>query len=214
MKVNEIFSSIEGEGSRSGFLSTFIRLFGCNLKCSYCDTEYSCVGTDFKEMSIEEIMQKVAELGNKRITLTGGEPLIHKNVEVLIQALVSEGYDVNIETNGAVDITPFTCYKNVMFTLDYKSKSSGMNKFMFMENFRHLTYNDVIKFVVGNREDLEDMVQVIKTHYKGGMVYVSPIFGQIEPKEIVEFMKENKLHWFRLQLQMHKFIWPVNERGV
>ena len=214
MLVNEIFSSIEGEGIRAGYPVTFIRLYGCNLHCSYCDTRYSCEGGDYKYMSVDEILDVVADLGFHRVTLTGGEPLIHRDVNTLIIALLNAGYEVNIETNGAVYIAPYTQFKKLIITLDYKSISSGQNSEMWLSNFPLLRKHDVLKFVVGSQEDLDDMRRIVTFNNLDCNIYVSPVFGKIEPKDIVEYIKEHKLENCRVQLQMHKFIWPPQQRGV
>lgn len=214
MLVNEIFSSIEGEGIRAGYPVTFIRLYGCNLHCSYCDTRYSCEGGEFTRMTVDEILDKVADLGFHRVTLTGGEPLIHRDVNELIMALLKAEYEVNIETNGAVYIAPYTHYKKLIITLDYKSISSGQNSEMWLSNFPLLRKHDVLKFVVGTREDLDDMRRIVTFNNLTCNIYVSPVFGKIEPKEIVEYIKEHKLENCRLQLQMHKYVWPPQQRGV
>lgn len=214
MFVNEIFKSIEGEGIRMGYLITFIRLYGCNLNCSYCDTRYSCEGQDGTEMSVAEVVKRANELEVKRITLTGGEPLIHKNVEGLVDELLNEGFEVNIETNGSVDIYPYIKKPNVIITMDYKSISSGENIKMNPANFRYLREQDVLKFVVGNKEDLDDMKRIIETYSPSCNIFVSPIFNQIETSEIVEFIKDNKLNEVRVQVQLHKIIWEPSKRGV
>ena len=214
MLVNEIFSSIEGEGIRSGYPVTFIRLYGCNLHCSYCDTRYSCEGGDFKQMSVDEILDVVADLGFHRVTVTGGEPLIHKDVNELLMALIKAGYEVNIETNGAVYVAPYTHSAKMIITLDYKSISSGENASMWLSNIPLLRKRDVLMFVVGSQEDLDDMRRIVIDYNPICSIYVSPIFGKIEPKEIVEYIKEHKLENCRVQLQMHKFIWPPQQRGV
>lgn len=215
-KVNEIFSSIEGEGKRVGKLVTFIRLHGCNLKCSYCDTRYSCEGADYQKMNIDEIIRKVEQLGNRRITLTGGEPLLAKNAEQLINSLVDCGYEVNIETNGSIDLTKLNRLKTskVIYTMDYKCPSSLMEPTMCIDNIRFLRGKDVIKFVVGDRKDLERAYDVIRLSDCRAAVYLSPVFGKIEPVEIVEFMKEKNWQQASIQLQIHKFIWDPQERGV
>lgn len=214
MLVNEIFSSIEGEGIRAGYPVTFIRLYGCNLHCSYCDTRYSCEGGDFKKMSVDEILEQVADLGFHRVTLTGGEPLIHKDVNDLIMALLKADYELNIETNGAVYIAPYVHSTKTIITLDYKSISSGENGSMWLSNIPILRKRDVLKFVVGSQEDLDDMRRIITEKHPMCNIYVSPVFGKIEPKAIVEYIKEHKLENCRVQLQMHKFIWPPQQRGV
>lgn len=214
MLINEIFTSIEGEGIRMGYPVTFIRLYGCNLNCNYCDTRYSCEGKDYTAMQIPSIVKEVEQLGVKRITLTGGEPLIHPQAEYLVNALLKEGYEVNIETNGSINIYPYTLKENVIITMDYKSISSGENSKMNPANLRDLREQDVLKFVVGNKEDLADMKDVIKNYNPKSSIFVSPIFNQIEISEIVEFIKDNKLNEVRVQVQLHKIIWEPNKRGV
>lgn len=213
--VNEIFGSIDGEGLRTGELATFIRLTGCNLRCRYCDTKYA-----FKEgklLTIDDILKEVSKIGYKNITLTGGEPLISKNSYLLIDKLMKQGYRVNIETNGAIDITPLLD-KNVLITMDYKTKSSGMNNKMIKDNLIKLRDNDVLK-IVCNKEDFNDIKELLKNNDIKSYIYFSPIYKEIEPYELVKFLKE--LHnegintdKIRIQVQLHKIIWNPNERGV
>lgn len=219
MKVNEIFYSIEGEGIRAGYPCVFIRLQGCNLNCSYCDTRYSCENQECNDLQIREILANVREYGCKRVTITGGEPTIHTDFYVLVNTLYREGYLVNIETNGTTSATEIKAEvpNDVIITMDHKCPSSGMNARMRVDNYRDLESHDVLKFVVGSREDLVDADRVMsalhilncKPH-----IYLSPVFGKIEPKDIVEFMKEHHYNDVRIQLQMHKFIWPPEMRGV
>lgn len=221
MQINEIFNSIEGEGIRSGYLATFIRTQGCNLRCIYCDTKYSWdENNGFVDMSINEIIDKCRELGNRRITLTGGEPLLQQDAVKLVEDLTKEGFEVNIETNGAVDLKPLIKNDdierhNLIITMDWKSPSSLMRDQMIWSNLLLLQQQDVLKFVVGSHEDLMDMVQtLLATENVSYSVFVSPIFGQIEGREIVEFMKQYHLEKVRLQLQLHKYVWPPEMRGV
>ena len=212
MKVIEIFKSIDGEGIRAGFPVTFIRLGGCNLHCSYCDTEYAWNGCyKYTEMTPKEIFDKVYKMGCTRITLTGGEPLIHKDIHQLVNILVDHEFEVNIETNGSVDVKPYLI-DNVIVTMDYKCPSSGMDKFMNLDNLSYLRMRDVLKFVVGSKEDLDCCRDLIK--YTRSQVFISPVFGKITPKEIVEYVLEHDMQDCRVQLQMHKIIWNPNERGV
>jgi 7-carboxy-7-deazaguanine synthase len=215
MIVNEIFSSIEGEGIRAGELCTFVRLAGCNLSCDYCDTKYAQCQQDGKEMHPDEIVAQCSKLGNINITVTGGEPLIHNNIMDLLGLLCAVGFKVNVETNGSMPIAKYKispAFKdNLFFTMDYKCLSSGMNSHMDCKNFVDLRSGDVLKFVVGNRKDMEQCLafRPLLCHK-----YLSPVFGQIEPKEIVEFMKENNLADYRLQIQLHKIVYPPEMRGV
>ena len=211
MNAIEIFSSFEGEGTRAGELCTFIRLAECNLRCSYCDTEYSFTGG--KEMSVEEIMQVVDGYGNVNVTITGGEPLLQDLTE-LLNAM--NKYFVNIETNGSINpVHLYGDYTNVIFTVDYKCPSSKQEEFMNNgEALQDLEDCDVIKFVVGSLDDLNRMRQLIEENEFKAQVYVSPVFGKIEPKDIVDYMKTYNLQGVRLQLQIHKFIWPPDMKGV
>lgn len=217
MVVNEIFGSIDGEGLRTGELATFIRLAGCNLRCSYCDTCYALRMIDGDKMSVDEVINKIKEIGYKNVTVTGGEPLIHKDVDVLINKLIENGFNVNIETNGAVDIEKFLL-DDVLITMDFKCSTSGEIKKMFLPNLEKLRDTDVLKFVV-SKEDLEDVKTVLKTNNIKSYVYLSPVFEKIQPCELVEFLKKLNKEGFdtskiRVQVQLHKIIWNPNKRGV
>ena len=215
MKVVEIFKSIDGEGIRAGYPATFIRLFGCNLRCSYCDTPYGYEGNDYKEMTVDEIVQECMCLNCPGITLTGGEPLIHKDVNILIKNLLVNGFEVNIETNGSVDVELLKfLYPQVVITMDWKCPSSGCENKMSIARLKDLKRNDVLKFVVGSKEDLEVCKSIYNTQELECSIFISPIFGKIEPSEIVDYMLENNMMGCRVQLQMHKFIWNPNKRGV
>ena len=215
--VNEIFGSIDGEGVRTGELATFIRLAGCNLRCKYCDTSYALQMTQGNEMSIDEIIDKVKEISYTNITLTGGEPLLQKNSIKLIDRLIEEGFLVNIETSGSIDITPLLD-KDVIITIDYKTLASGMNDKMILSNFDKLRAIDVLKFVC-DRNDFEDIKRLLKGYEIKSYIYFSPIFKQIQPYELVDFLKELHQDGFntrkmRVQVQLHKVIWDPNLRGV
>lgn len=214
MKVVEIFKSIDGEGKRAGLPTTFIRLYGCNLRCSYCDTRYGCENNNYKELSIKEIIDIVTKLEVKNITLTGGEPLISSDSPQLINELCDRGYIVNIETNGSVDISNIN--KKAFITIDYKCPSSNMESYMNMNNFTLLRSEDVCKFVVGSIEDLNKAKEIIKDYDLENkcQVYLSPVFNNIKPKDIVKFILDNKLYNCKVQLQLHKYIWNPEERGV
>lgn len=216
-KVNEIFSSIDGEGIRTGLSAVFIRLYGCNLKCSYCDTRYSCENNEYKEMTLMDILEKVLSYGVPRVTLTGGEPLIQPGVKDLINSLLANDIEVNIETNGAVDLNEFWEYKynsKVIFTMDYKCACSGMEDRMKLGNLHLLQPKDAIKFVVSNYNELEKMEYVLKESECKARPYVSPVFGAIEPKQLVEYVLDNELNNVTVQVQLHKIIWNPNMRGV
>lgn len=219
MKVVEIFKSIEGEGIRAGLPTTFIRLFGCNLRCEYCDTTYSHTQEDegyaYTIMTINEIVERVMQLGCQRITVTGGEPMIHPGIDRLLDALLLVGCDVNVETNGTC-IVPHKYKDNsdIMFTMDYKCPGSGMNDRMFPPTFRTLRDWDVLKFVVSDEADLDKMVEVLETLESNPIVFVSPVFGKISLEGIVNYLLAHQLHDVRVQVQLHKIIWDPEKRGV
>lgn len=215
-KVAEHFVSINGEGQKAGELALFVRFVGCNLNCSWCDTKWANEqGASFTPMSANDICGLAKNSGVKNVTLTGGEPLLQKDITTLISALAQQGHSVEIETNGSVPLpTGLDC--DVSFTMDYKLPSSGMESRMCLENFDRLTERDTVKFVCGSHDDLERAAQII-TEYgliNKCKVYLSPVFTMIDPKDMVEYMKERGLNGVRLQLQLHKFIWSPDERGV
>lgn len=219
LKVCEIFQSINGEGTRAGQPAVFVRLAGCNLNCSYCDTKWAN-GPDApcEEMTAREIHEKVSAYGIRCVTLTGGEPLLHKHVDELLSELCGDDkLSVEIETNGSTDVSIADKMKNrPLLTMDYKLPSSGMEKAMRLENYALLRSEDTVKFVCGSRSDLEKAAEIIEKYKLIGRchVYLSPVFGEIDPKDMVSFMLERKLNGVNLQLQLHKFIWDPNEKGV
>lgn len=218
-KVVEIFESINGEGRRVGQLAIFIRLQKCNLNCSYCDTRWAN-GDDapYTLMSEDEIYDRILKSGIKNITLTGGEPLLHKDVEILLEKIGNNpNLSLEIETNGSIELEKFSKLKNPpLFTMDYKLPSSKMENKMCLDNFKYLTLKDTVKFVVGTIEDLKKAKEIIERYSLIGKctVYFSPVFNSIDPVEIVEFMKKNRLNGVNLQLQIHKFIWDPESKGV
>lgn len=227
MKVCEIFKSIEGEGIRTGQAAVFVRLHGCNLRCTYCDSMYAVEGSDYEQMDVDDIYAEVlgyrAESGVKCVTLTGGEPLIHEGAEELLAKLSESGFEVNVETNGT-----FPCKKRLpglFYTMDWKCKSSGMSNRMKLENIATLCEKDVLKFVVGGIEDLEEAEQVVAKlssmpgRIPGSMpyIFISPVFGTISNELIVEWVLNSRTlteNNARFQVQLHKVIWDPNLRGV
>jgi len=215
MKVVEIFNSIEGEGKRAGLPCTFIRLYGCNLHCSYCDSRYACDDNNYTDMSISEILSKVTEFGCPNVTVTGGEPLIHEDITALLQALLMAGCWINVETNGSVEPTFYVKNtEDIFYTMDYKTGASGMTHLMNEKAIANLRRLDVLKFVVGSEADLEQAKELVDSIMIRAQIYISPVFGMIEPVKLVEFVKKNGLWDWKVQLQLHKFIWNPAERGV
>jgi 7-carboxy-7-deazaguanine synthase len=217
-KVAEIFQSINGEGMKAGELAVFVRFQGCNLSCRYCDTKWANEAkAPYKEMDEEEIVSEVKKYALKNVTITGGEPLLQKNIESLLLRLAAEGMAVEIETNGSVDLQKFAVLsKEISFTMDYKLPDSGMEEKMNIGNFSLLTRKDTVKFVVSGRRDLECALRVYNEFLveKPCSILLSPVFGKIHPEEIVAFMKEKRWTGARLQLQLHKIIWDADKRGV
>lgn len=227
-RVVELFTSIEGEGVRTGRLSQFIRLANCNLRCSYCDTLYAIDSIDnpvkFQSYSLDDIIESL----NRDIpcvTLTGGEPMIHQNVVPLIDAITQKGFELNLETNGAVDLMPLydlPYRNNLIITVDYKLPSSLMEGYMLMDNFYNLLPQDVVKFVVGSLSDFDTMVEIVrlmKNHYPTSdslpHIYIGVVWGEIEASSVVELIKQESLLYDAVfQLQIHKFIWEPNKQGV
>ena len=212
LDVNEIFYSIDGEGRRAGCASVFVRLAGCNLRCNYCDTAYALFFKDGTEMDVSEIITKIEKYSCKNITITGGEPLIHNECKTLIKSLWENGYDIVVETNGSVSIMDVAQYASIC--MDWKMPFSGMCENMMDGNLGILWKDDVLKTVV-RASDLPYLRVFLDKHRLKCPVYISPVYGEIQLPKIAEFIK--KYHGdniLRMQLQMHKFIWNPNERGV
>ena len=217
-KLAEHFISINGEGRCAGELALFLRFAGCNLRCDWCDTAWAC-GKDApcEIVGLPRLMQiaeDAAAQGVRNVTLTGGEPLLQAHIGELIDRLGKTlGLRVEIETNGAVPLEPFRkC--GAVFTMDYKLPSSKMEQHMCTENFALLREWDCVKFVCGSRADVFRAKEIAEQFEPQCPMYLSPVFGRIDPAEIVEIMKEQKMGSFRLQLQLHKFIWDPMARGV
>ena len=223
-RLAEHFVSINGEGRRAGELALFLRFTGCNLRCDWCDTMWAndkdAPYTLMDTASLVEIANQAYEkYGVRNVTLTGGEPLLQNDLPELCGGIAGIGLNIEIETNGAVELSAFLkkCEKyNVRpsVTMDHKLPSSMMESHMCPENYKYLTASDTLKFVCGSRDDLDRAAEIIEEHKPECMIYLSPVFGRIEPAEMVEFMKERKLGGVRLQLQLHKMIWDPDMKGV
>ena len=211
MKVNEFFHSIQGESTRAGLPCTFVRLAECNLRCVYCDTAYAF--HDGREMSEEAVMGEVRAAGCRFVTVTGGEPLLQDSVHLLIGKLLDEGFDVQIETSGAIDITPVDRRARVI--LDVKTPGSGMGERMDWENVTRLRTGDEVKFVLTGRDDyLWARDTIRRLRFPAGVpLLLSPAHGVLDPADLAEWMKEDHLD-ARLHLQIHKYIWGADRRGV
>lgn len=217
-QVAEIFSSIDGEGVRAGQLASFVRLAGCNLRCAYCDTTYALDQASGRPMTLNAILEQLRAYACPRITLTGGEPLAAPNALDLVTALCQAGFEVNIETNGSMDIRPYVSLAPTIVTMDYKTPSSGSRSAMRMANLPLLRPQDVLKIVL-QEADFDDVRALLATHSLPCAIYLSPIYGAVQPARIVEFMQDlaragADTARLRMQLQLHKYIWPPDMRGV
>jgi 7-carboxy-7-deazaguanine synthase len=212
LTINEIYLSIQGESTWMGRSCVFVRLTFCNLRCNYCDTEYAFY--EGRKQKLREIVDTVAAFHWPLVEITGGEPLLQKNVLPLMSILCDADYTVLLETSGAHDISKVDL--RVHRIMDLKTPGSGEVDKNLWSNIDHLTPRDEVKFVMGSREDYEwsrDKVQRFDLPSRCHAVLFSPIFGRIDPREIVEWILADKLD-VRFQLQMHKFIWSPTQRGV
>jgi 7-carboxy-7-deazaguanine synthase len=212
LTVNEIYQSIQGESTWAGLPCVFVRLTFCDLRCSYCDTEYAFYAG--VKRPVDEVFAEVLTFDCPLVEITGGEPLLQKNVLPLMARLCDARKTVLIETSGAHDISQID--PRVHRIMDLKTPSSGECARNRMENIPHLTRGDEVKFVLGSREDYEWAREQIAAHQLGdrvGTVLLSPVFGRIDPRDIVTWMLEDRLP-ARFQLQMHKFIWDPKTKGV
>lgn len=212
IKVNEIYYSIQGESTFAGLPCVFVRLTYCNLRCSYCDTEYAFY--DGKDLSISEIIDEVKKYNCKLVEITGGEPLVQMDeCLLLMKQLCDEGFEVLLETGGSLTIKNID--ERVRIIMDLKCPSSGMEKKNLYDNINHLKSTDELKFVIGSREDYGWTVDVIKKYQLENKckILFSVVFGKLEPLQLVNWVLEDKLN-IRFQLQMHKFIWHPETKGV
>ena len=212
LTINEIYQSIQGESTWAGERCVFVRLTFCDLRCSYCDTEYAFY--EGKKQTLNEIVDLVEKFECPLVEITGGEPLLQKNVLPLMSMLCDRGHTVLLETSGAHDISPVD--PRVHRIMDLKTPGSGEVNKNLWSNIEHLTGLDEVKFVIGSREDYDwsvDKVRAFALTKRCHAVLFSPIWGRIDPRQIVEWMLADKLD-VRFQLQMHKFIWSPTQRGV
>jgi len=212
LTVNEVYQSVQGESTWAGLPCVFVRLTFCDLRCTYCDTEYAFY--EGEKMELAEIVEKVRGFGCPLVEVTGGEPLLQPNCVPLLTMLCDAGFTVLLETSGAHDISAVD--PRVHRIMDLKTPSSGECARNLYGNIPHLTARDEIKFVIGSREDYEWAREKMREHelaQRVNAVLFSPVFGKIAPAEIVGLMLEDRLP-ARFQLQMHKFIWEPRARGV
>lgn len=210
MRITEIFHSIQGESSHAGRPCVFVRLTGCNLRCTWCDSEYTFAGGE--RMTIEEVMARVKSYGCDLVEITGGEPLAQSEAFELIKRLADENFEVLIETSGSIDITPVD--ERAKLILDVKCPASGEVAKNRWENLRRLRPHDEIKFVIADREDYEFARRVIDEHALGKQtILFSPVWGTMDMKALAEWMLADRVP-ARFQTQLHKHIWGANVHGV
>ncbi|MFL2988717.1 MAG: radical SAM protein [Candidatus Neomarinimicrobiota bacterium] len=210
IKINEIFYSIQGESSMSGMPCIFIRLTYCNLRCSYCDTEYSF--HEGKDMSIDDILKKIKNYNCKLVEVTGGEPLLQKESIDLMTILLNDNYKVMLETGGSLPIKNVP--KDVIKIVDFKCPSSNMHKKNDWNILKDLQKHDEIKFVIGNYEDYEWTKNKINSYnLNTKRILLSPVHDVLKSKDLSEWILKDGIN-ARLQLQLHKYIWSPDTKGV
>jgi 7-carboxy-7-deazaguanine synthase len=212
MKVNEIFYSIQGESSFAGRPCAFVRLTACDLRCTYCDTEYAFY--EGREMALESILAVVAAYPTRLALVTGGEPMLQRDVHALFAALLDRGYTVAVETGGHVALDGVD--RRVHKIMDLKCPSSGMMARNRYANVECLGANDEVKFVVGDRADFEWACARIREYdlpARVGTVLISPVYGKLPYDELARWVLDSGLP-VRMQLQLHKVLWPGVSRGV
>ena len=211
MRVTELFHSIQGESTYAGQPCVFVRLTGCPLRCTWCDTEYAFYGGS--EVTVEQLLVKIESYQCRLVEITGGEPLAQSEALVLITTLCDRGFEVLIETSGAIDTAAVDARAHLI--LDVKCPGSGMSDRMHWPNVTRLTAKDQAKFVLADRSDYEWAREVLARHELANRctVLMSPVFGSLEPRQLAEWVLADHLP-VRLQLQLHKLIWDPDMRGV
>lgn len=212
LSVNEIFYSIQGESIWTGLPCGFVRLSQCNLRCRYCDTQYAY--EPGQDMKIEDILKHLRRFNCAYVTITGGEPLLQRDTPALVKLLIEEGFKVSMETNGSQDIgsVDSRCIKVV----DLKCPSSGMQAHNRMENLDRLGPLDQIKFVISDHTDFQfahKTAQQLSSRIQAGHILFSPVYNLLPAADLAQWMLQEHTHG-RLQIQLHKYLWPESERGV
>ena len=204
LRITEIFYSLQGEARSVGWPTVFIRLTGCPLRCGYCDTSYAFQGGEW--YTLENILQEVAHYNTRHVTVTGGEPLAQKICLDLLTRLCDAGYDVSLETSGALDVSGVD--KRVVKVMDLKTPGSGEAARNMYANLQHLQAQDQIKFVLCDREDYDWAVALLKQHTLAEKceVLFSPVQGQLDPRQLAEWILADQLP-VRFQIQLHKILW-------
>ncbi|MFQ5479693.1 MAG: 7-carboxy-7-deazaguanine synthase QueE [Thermodesulfobacteriota bacterium] len=213
MLINEIFFSLQGESTFTGLPCVFVRLAGCNLECSWCDTAYARTEEGAVDKSVDEVVEEVEKFPRGLIEISGGEPLLQSDTAAFAGRLLDSFDTVLLETNGSIDISRVP--DGVVRVVDVKCPSSGASDSFHMENLNRLSPNDEVKFVIGDRADYEFAVDFITSHHLflpgPDKILFSPVNGNLQPKTLAEWVLEDRLA-VRFQLQLHARIWP-GEKG-
>ncbi len=210
LRVNEIFYSIQGESSFSGIPFIFVRLTGCNLRCSYCDTKYAY--EEGKELTVKQILKEIKKFKCRYVEITGGEPLLQDETPFLVDSLIDKGFNVLVETNGTKDISVISDKATII--MDIKCPSSGEVNKVDWENIKRLDKKDEVKFVIAEKSDYDWAKEIITEKnltYKLG-VLLSPVKEKLDPAVLAEWILKDNLK-VRFQLQLHKILWPEEKRG-
>ncbi len=211
----ESFTSVQGESTHAGRPCFFLRFAGCNLKCSFCDTVYALDPAAGQPRELAELVGLAAASGVELVELTGGEPLLQPELPQLAEALLARGFTVLVETNGSVPIAPLP--REVRKIVDCKPPSSGMAAHNLFSNYPGLAPHDEIKFLIGGRADFDYALDVIAVHrperFTRNLIF-SPVWGEVPFRQLAEWVVAARIPGSRMQLQMHKFIWPPDQRGV
>lgn len=215
LKISEIFYSIQGESTRAGMPCVFIRLQGCNCRCSWCDTPYSQdIQGESTEMSTDEIISKIESFNCWYLLFTGGEPLLQKRIIPVMEYFCNKNYIVSVETGGSIDCTGLD--SRIIKIIDMKCPDSGMMSKNMYENLIYLSNHDEIKFVIASEKDYEyakDLIIKYRIDEKVNVILFSPAYNVLKPKDLAEWILNDKLN-VRIHLQLHKFIWKQGKKGI
>ena len=202
LNITEIFYSLQGEAKEVGIPTVFVRLTGCPLRCNYCDTAYAFKGNN--PLSIQHILDEVAQYNAQYVCVTGGEPMAQSNCLKLLDSLIDSGYNVSMETSGSIDITPVN--SRVSIVMDIKTPSSTEEHQNRYENLPILKSKDQLKFVIASRSDFDWCTEILDNHEVESEILFSPVYESLKPVELAEWILEKKLN-VRLQVQLHKLLW-------
>jgi len=207
LNINEIFYSLQGEAREVGLPTVFVRLTGCPLRCTYCDTEYAFKGKNM--LSIDDIVTEIQQYNTQLVCVTGGEPLAQINCHILLDRLAREGYQVSLETSGSIDISDVN--PKISIVMDVKTPSSEESDKNLYSNIAKLQPKDQLKFVIGSKTDFDWSKNILVQYPTQAGVLFSPVFDVVEPVQLADWILENQLN-VRLQVQMHKLLWG-DEKG-